>query len=45
MDVKTTKKTKVIINFKNIITFEVLRILTTYKDIKFKTLYVGDFHI
>ena len=37
MDVKTAKKTKVIINFKNIITFEVLRILTRCKDIKFKT--------
>ena len=33
MDVKTAKKTKVIKNFKKIITFEVLRILTTYKDI------------
>ena len=42
---KHPKKQKVIKHFKNIITFEVLRILTRYKDIKFKTLYVGDFYI
>ena len=42
---KHPKKQKVIKHFKNIIIFEVLIILTTYKYIKFKTLYVGDFFI
>ena len=43
MDVKTAKKTKVIINFKNIITFEVLRIVMRCKGIKSKTLHVEAF--